>query len=80
MHVITEIMVATIICVELGEAHIFDGGERGFNELRCAAVDPEDATREVGVVTVDKVDQWLRGLHSRRTMENLMRNRKYYID
>ena len=39
-----------------GEPHIFDGSERGFNELRRAAVDPENATRKVGVVTVDEVD------------------------
>ena len=50
---------------------MLDGSERGLNELWSSAVDPEDASSEVEVVAVDEVNQWLRGLHSRRTVENL---------
>ena len=35
------------------------GSEGGVNELRGSAVDPEDPSREVGVMRVDEVNEWL---------------------
>ena len=58
IHTDDESIVSTLY--EVGEkSHVFDGSEGGIDELRGAAVDPEDASGEVGVVTVDEVYQWL---------------------
>ena len=46
--------------------------ERCINKLRGPAIDPEDASSEVVVVRMNKINQWFKCFHSRRATENLM--------